>query len=462
MAVRSTAFRPKFVSPSLVLRGGRYRLPPEGSTRSAISVPWSEALFLSATLSLLFVFVYGLSNAVAAGRSDVGTWFFAWELRIPFVPALILPYMSIDLFFVGSFFLCEDRIELRTHARRIAVAILAAGSVFLVFPLTTGYPRPEVSGWSGWLFEFLWSFDRPHNLAPSLHVALASLLWPLYARHTRGRLQWFLNGWFTLMVLSPLFTWQHHLLDVVTGAMLGQVCIFAFPERRDSALASSAAGNFRVARFYAYGSMVFAFLALSLGSSPGSWRRLLLWPAVSLALIATAYLRGNSRIFRKKNGRLPISTCVVLGPYLCGAVVSRMFYRRRGKPWVEAAPGVFCGRLLTQREALAMRAMGITGVVDLTAEYSETRAFREMEYLNVPVLDLTKPSREQLDSTVAFITKHASRGGVYVHCALGVSRSVAAVAAYKASQRTELPIPPTQLVDRSHSAFCDTRRYSSQ
>ena len=249
-----------------------------------------------------------------------------------------------------------------------------------------------------------------------------------------------MHVWFALMVASPIFTWQHHLLDVATGAMLGQLCVFAFPESRERAVTRSAAGNFRVARFYAAGSAVFAGMAIALGSSLGFWYWLLLWPAVSLGLIATAYLRGNSNIFRKKGGRLPIRTRVALGPYLFGVKLSRLIYRRRGKPWGESAPRVFCGRLLTRREALAMRAMGITGVLDMTAEYSETRAFKkEIEYLNVPVLDLTTPSREQLDAAVAFITKHAIRGGAYVHCALGVSRSVAAVAAYKASQQTELP-----------------------
>src|SRR5205807_8968808 len=157
-----------------------------------------------AALSLLFMFVYGACNALAAARDDVGTAFFAWELRIPFVPEMILPYMSIDLFFVASFVLCADRIELRTHARRIAAAILIAGGAFLLFPLATGYPGPWVSGWSGRLFEFLWSFDEPHNLAPSLHVALASLLWPVYARHTRGLARWLVHGWFALMIASPL------------------------------------------------------------------------------------------------------------------------------------------------------------------------------------------------------------------------------------------------------------------
>jgi hypothetical protein len=246
------------------------------------------------------------------------------------------------------------------------------------------------------------------------------------------------------MVASPLFTWQHHVLDVATGAMLGQVCVFALPESRERALVRSAAPNFRLARLYAAGSVVLVVLAIAagsyLGSSRGFWFLLLLWPAASLALIATAYVRGNSAVFRKKESRLPISTRVVLGPYLCGAALSRLIYRRQGVPWIEVAPGVYRGRLLTKREAQAIRAMGITGVLDMTAEYSETRAFQEIEYLNVPVLDLTRPSREQLDAAVAFITKHAGRGGVYVHCALGVSRSASIATAYAGSLQTELPI----------------------
>jgi len=303
----------------------------------------------------------------------------------------------------------------------------------VLFPLTTGYPKPrdsELSGWSGQLFELLWSFDKPHNLAPSLHVALTSLLWPLYARHTRGVARWSVHGWFALMIASPLFTWQHHVLDVVTGAMLGQVCMFAFPERRERALVRSAAPNLRIARLYAAGSIILAIAAIVLGSYVGFWFWIMVWPAMSLALIALAYVRGESTVFRKKAGRLPITTRVVLGPYLCGAIISRLVYRRRREPWIEAAPGVFRGRLLTKREAMGMRTLGISGVLDLTAEYSESQALSEIEYLNVPILDLTTPSREQFEAAITFITKHSQRGGVYVHCALGVSRSAAIVAAY--------------------------------
>jgi hypothetical protein len=46
-------------------------------------------------LSLLFIVVYGLTGWITSVRADVGTWVFDWERRLPFVPSLVLPYMSI-------------------------------------------------------------------------------------------------------------------------------------------------------------------------------------------------------------------------------------------------------------------------------------------------------------------------------------------------------------------------------
>jgi hypothetical protein len=446
-------------------------LRADGSLKPA-ERPWKYALLLSAALSTLFIVLYGGSNALASQRA-LRTYFFPWEKQIPFVSLFIIPYLSIDLFFVLSFLLCVDAAELRTHSRRIAMAILISGVAFITLPLTVGYAHPEVSGWTGWLFEFLWSFDKPHNLVPSLHVGLASLLWPVYARNMRGLPRRLIHGWFAMIVVSPLLTWQHHVLDVVTGAMLGQFCIFMVPvqsgqrstklkafvpigngQSTDSgpSFISAELGdgscfistpNLRIAWRCATASAALCILAVL----AGSWSLLLLWPATSLAIIWIAYVRGDGFVFRKSHGRIPISSRVVLGPYLCGMFVRRRIYKHRLERWREIAPGVYCGRLPTGSDVEDLRATGITAVLDMTAEHSEVRAFRcvrtessalpmcgrinvAVEYLNIPVLDLTEPSREQLDAAAAFILKHRSRGRVYVHCALGISRSVAAVKAY--------------------------------
>ena len=52
------------------------------------------------------------------------------------------------------------------------------------------------------------------------------------------------------------------------------------------------------------------------------------------------------------------------------------------------------------------------------------------EYRNLPILDLTAPTQDQLHEAAAFIAEHAETGVVYVHCKIGYSRSAAAVAAY--------------------------------
>jgi hypothetical protein len=55
-----------------------------------------------AALSLLWLVVYGGCSWITANRSDVGIWYYSWESFIPFVPLMIIPYMSINLFFVGG------------------------------------------------------------------------------------------------------------------------------------------------------------------------------------------------------------------------------------------------------------------------------------------------------------------------------------------------------------------------
>ena len=108
-----------------------------------------SACAASAGLSLLFLAVYSGTNWLTAQRSDVGTWYYAWERFIPFVPLMVIPYMSIDLFFAAAPFLCRDRRELATFSRRVTLAILAGGACFLLMPLKLGHERPRVDGWIG-------------------------------------------------------------------------------------------------------------------------------------------------------------------------------------------------------------------------------------------------------------------------------------------------------------------------
>ena len=177
--------------------------------------------------------VYGGCNWITAHRSDVGTWYYSWERFIPFVPVMIIPYMSIDLFFVAAPFLCRSREELRMLARRIAFAILVAGAFFLLMPLKIGVSRVRKPvGWTGAIFNFLHGFDQPYNLFPSLHITLRTILADLYARHTKGVTRLASHVWFSLIGFSTVLTYQHHVVDVIGRLRSGGSLLLSFPRNR--------------------------------------------------------------------------------------------------------------------------------------------------------------------------------------------------------------------------------------
>ena len=206
-----------------VYRRGR---PPRSLLKADTSVSRAKAFAASVGLSLLFLLVYGACLWVTARRGDVGVFYFAWERAIPFVPFMILPYMSIDLFFVAAPFLFRDARELEVFVARVASAIFLAGVCFLVIPLRFAFPRPHAEGWLGALFNWFREIDAPNNLFPSLHAALLLFLIEAYARHLRGPKRSAVMFWFVLIGLSPLLTHQHHVIDILGGFVLAVFCFF--------------------------------------------------------------------------------------------------------------------------------------------------------------------------------------------------------------------------------------------
>lgn len=374
-------------------------------------------------LSLLFMIVYGGCNWITAQRTDVGIWHYDWERYIPFVPWLIVPYMSIDLFFVAAPFLCGNRTELRTFIRRIVCAIVVAGGCFLLFPLTMSSPRPQPDDWTGPIFRFLHGFDQPYNLFPSLHITLRTILANLYARHTKGAVRIASHVWFSLIGFSTLLTYQHHIADIVGGFALGACCLNLFQENEQR---PRVIRNIRVGLYYA----VAACCAVTLAVLWWAVSALLHWPALSLAITAAAYWGLGPDIYRKNQGRLPLSTWLLFAPTLLGQKVSLIYYRRQCAAWNEVAPGVWIGARLSNREAAQARRAGVTAALDLTAEFSEAKPFLELSYLNLPVLDLTQLTQQHLREAADFIGKHSRSGIVYIHCKIGYSRSAAAAGAF--------------------------------
>lgn len=371
-------------------------------------------------LSAFFFIIYGQSNAYAASLPDVPSIHFEWERNIPVIPWMIVPYWSLDAFFFIAPLLCGRR-ELWRHALRIVAAIAVAGVCFVLFPLKFGFERPVPDGVFAPMFKLLHSLDQPFNLAPSLHLALRTIVWPVFITRTRGGLQLALKAWFVLIGLSTIFTWQHHVIDLVTGQFLGIACLYFIPDR--TAMARTCAQrNHRIGAMYGAGAL--AALAVAIAAWP--WGALALWPAAVLTILSAAYFGVGARVFRKSGGRIPNSVRWMLAPYFAVAYLSHLWHMRRAAPPREVSPGVWIGPRLAERAARALLAGRTIGaVLDLTAERTEPRAFRDnaaVTYRSIAMLDLAEPTVQQLSAATEFVRQHCAVG-VYVHCALGVYRS---------------------------------------
>ena len=187
---------------------------------------WMEAALWSVGISVLLNVVYSTCNWYTSTRQGVGSLYFDWELRIPFVEVMIIPYLSINLFFMASFFLCRSREELKGLAMRICTALLIAAACFLAFPLRLAFVRPAgLHGFLGFWTRFLYGVDKLYNCCPSLHIAFWIILGDLFFRRTRGALRIMTMAWFSLVGPSTLLLHQHHIVDVAAGLVLGAGCL---------------------------------------------------------------------------------------------------------------------------------------------------------------------------------------------------------------------------------------------
>jgi hypothetical protein len=385
--------------------------------------PWGRAALWLAGLAPLFYATYGFSNWAASLRPDVPSIVFDWERSIPFLGWTIIPYWSINAFYGASLFVCRDRRELDTHGRRLLTIQLLCILCFLAVPLRFSFPRPDVGGGvPGFLFDALLSFDKPYNQAPSLHIALLVILWDLYSRHTSGVPRRLLDLWFLLIGASVLTTYQHHFIDIPTGAVAGLACLWVWPWNGRSPLAGARLRTGRSARLaaaYAAGAVAFGALALALGGA-GLW---LFWPAAALLLVSANYAAFGADGFQKDAMGLATPAAFWLfGPHRWAAWINSRVWTCHAPDPVPVQDGVWLGRMPGPRVAARF-----AGTVDLAAELLPPRGARVSAF---PTLDLVAPDPGLLAEAALAIEQIRRGGPVLVCCALGYSRSAAAVAAW--------------------------------
>ena len=386
---------------------------------------WKRGVLWLLLLGPLFFASYGFANWFTGQRDDVGSLVFAWEPQIPLWPWTIVPYWSIDLLYGLSFLLPACRREMDRHALRLLAAQLICVACFLLWPLRFTFERPPLDGTFGLMFDVLMGFDKPFNQAPSLHITLLVIIWAMFANHTRGLLwRGLLHLWMVLIGVSVLTTWQHHFIDLPTGALAGFLCLWLLPLQGDTPLRqmhlSRDPRRWRLALRYSLGAFACTALAVNLG---GAWLWLF-WPAVALAMVALNYLLFGAGGFQKQaNGRLSPAATVLLAPYLLGAWINSRLWTYSQPAPSQVVEGIYLGRLPASKDL-----EGFTALIDLCAELPLQRT--PAHYCSLPSLDLVVPDVLTCQRAAAAIERLRHHGPLLVCCALGYSRSATAVAAW--------------------------------
>ena len=416
---------------------------------------FKASLLKLALIGALFYTSYGLSNHYAASLAYVPEVAFAWERNIPFWEWTILPYWSLNLMYAAAFFLCRNACEQNRYVARLVSAQIIATTCFMLFPLHFGWPKPPTDGLWGWLFDSLVAFDLPYNQAPSLHIALSIIVGAFYwTRFPKIRLPILL--WQSLIALSVLTTYQHHFIDMPTGALLGWLVLWAIPQHGVSpfrrpfgtqgrlktseasfceaktnavSFAKTSEASFReaktspatrsreikIAMLYLAGAVLWALPSLF----GGAWLWML-WVSVSLSVVAFAYLTGNAAVFQKQaDGRLSAAATVLLLPYLAGVRLNMVYWLRGKAKTARVRDDVLIGSVSAISD-------GLPAVLDVCAEYPRPR-YRGT-YRVLPLLDMVAPSENDLMQAASLLEAlRRQHGKVLTCCALGYGRSAAVV-----------------------------------
>ena len=201
----------------------------------------------------------------------------------------------------------------------------------------------------------------------------------------------------------------------------------------------------KMVKYYVLGAILSLVLTLFV---PGVLLKLLFgWTAFSLIAVSSAYLLNYPSLFRKReDGSIPFYIRWIFVPFLLGSWLYNEYARRNDKvpPLQKIEPHLFLGCRMSNKHVALLNENQIDAILDVTAEFDglDWTAYQEdYRYLNIPVLDHTSPTSEQLVLAINWLNQQISEGkNVVVHCALGRGRSVLVVAAYLLAKDPKLNV----------------------
>ncbi|ATB31304.1 phosphatase PAP2 family protein [Melittangium boletus] len=182
-----------------------------------------EALLTGAMatgFTLFFLLVYGGASWVTGFYPGGLRVDLPFERHIPFVPAWAAVYVSMDVLLLLSLFILRTWRDMVPFVSALALETVLGAGCFLLLPVEVAWPAREVSGDSAFVFLLADTMNLERNYLPSLHVAFACTAALAYGERGGGLARAGFTLWATAIAASTLLIHEHHVVDVLAGALL--------------------------------------------------------------------------------------------------------------------------------------------------------------------------------------------------------------------------------------------------
>ena len=190
----------------------------------------AEKALVSLGLAVLLHPSFQAVAALASGRSiSPPTWLVTALDQLPVVPAAGWVYLSWYPATAAVLFAGRETFRRAYLAYLLAFAVCIASH--LLFPVTITRPAVPAEGdLSMRLLAWVYAADRPINLFPSFHAAVAAILWRL--RPASRFMSAAVSAWTVALCAACILTKQHYVLDVVAGLAVGGIAVIVVDRAR--------------------------------------------------------------------------------------------------------------------------------------------------------------------------------------------------------------------------------------
>lgn len=387
----------------------------------------NKKLFIKKTILMIIsyvVFYTGYYSAAfyTSGLNTVNSIVFDFEERIPFIPWMIIPYMSSGIIFVLVFYIPRDWEKLWLLFKRINFITIASIIIFLMFPLKFSYTKPIVENQMlSIFFNLLGSIDNNYNQLPSLHVSYAIIFWIVFKENVQSKFRYLYGIWLLFMALGTLTVYQHHFIDIPAAFLLIVTTLYIFKGTEDIK-------RVNVKLVYYLISIVSFTIAMIIN---GYWL-LLLYPSLCFYLVGQAYADNNPHFLKDDNGEISFIKRVLYLPYLLIIYFMWRCFRENTNYFNKTIiKNIYVGSRLGINQLFVDYKKLI--IVDLSAELIELRKLKEYsQYYCYPILDICEIDKEYIifirNKIIKLYKEMDEDKIIYIHCTMGYSRSFLLIA----------------------------------